>query len=88
LPAWTLTLKRSALDDLRRLPKDARGRAAMAVLELCDDPFRPNVEKLRGFSQTFRLRVGDYRILYEVSGGEVVILGVRDRKDVYRQLGR
>ena len=87
MPAWTLTLKRSVLDDLRRLPKDARGRAAIAVLELCDSPLRPGVEKLRGYSQIFRLRVGDYRILYEISGSEVVVLDIRNRKDVYRQLG-
>lgn len=84
MPSWTLKINQSVIKDLRDLPKDTRSRAALTTLELTTPPHPPGAEKLRGYEQTFR--GGDYRIVYEVSEDEVVIVPVSHRKQVYRDL--
>ncbi len=55
-------------------------------MDLSDNPRPSGVKKLCGYTSTYRVRVGDYRIVYEVddSAQEVCLLHVADRKDVYR----
>ncbi len=81
-----LAIKRGVLKDLRSLPKDVRGRAALALLELSTSPSPQGVEKLKGYERLYRIRVGDYRIVYEIAGEDVTIIAVSHRKDVYRDL--
>ena len=81
-----LAIKRSVLKDLRSLPKDVKGRAALSILELSTSPSPQGVEKLKGYERLYRIRVGDYRIVYEIAGEDVTIVAVSHRKDVYREL--
>jgi mRNA interferase RelE/StbE len=61
-----------------------------ALTPLGDDPRRPdsNVNKLTGYEDRYRLRVGDYRVIYEVQDGQLVILvlGVGHRREIYRAM--
>ncbi|MEV4191757.1 type II toxin-antitoxin system RelE family toxin [Streptomyces toxytricini] len=61
-----------------------------ALTALGEDPYREdaNVKKLTGPSGLYRLRVGNYRVAYQVNDGELVILAVKvgNRRDVYRSL--
>jgi mRNA interferase RelE/StbE len=86
MPSWKLKISQSVVKDLRALPKDAKGRAALSILELTATPYPPGAEKIQGYAQTYRVRVGDYRIVYEISGDEVTIIAVSHRKEVYRDL--
>jgi mRNA interferase RelE/StbE len=86
LPAWKLQISQSVLKDLHALQKDDRGRAALAILELAANPHPHGVEKLKGYTHTYRVRTGDYRIVYEIVGEEVTVIAVRHRKDIYRDL--
>lgn len=88
MPTLKLTIKRSVLKDLRLLPKDIRGRAALSILELTTSPSPQGVEKLQGYERMYRIRVGDYRIVYEVTGSDLSIIAVNHRKDVYRDSNR
>ena len=81
-----LAIKRGVLKDLGSLPKDVRGRAALSILELATSPSPQGVEKLKGYERLYRIRVGDYRIVYEIAGEDVTIVAVSHRKDVYREL--
>ena len=58
-----------------------------ALTPLGDDPRRPdaNVKKLAGYDDRYRLRVGDYRVIYEVAEEQLVILvvGVGHRREIY-----
>lgn len=56
------------------------------IKALAEQPRGPGVEKLVGLDDTYRVRVGDYRILYEIDDGVLLILVVRigHRRDVYR----
>lgn len=84
--AFRIEWKKSTKKDLRRLPQSAVDRVLEAVEELADDPFPPGVVKLTGAEHAYRIRVGDYRVVYAVVTGQqmVEIQRVRHRKDVYR----
>ncbi|MGI9114002.1 MAG: type II toxin-antitoxin system RelE family toxin [Chthoniobacterales bacterium] len=58
----------------------------LPVAQLRDEPLPYGSEKLAGSDHTYRIRVGDYRVVYELlrSAGLVEIQRVRHRKDVYR----
>jgi mRNA interferase RelE/StbE len=83
---YTVQFKRSAEKDLDALPAEVRGRAVAKTEALADDP-RPNgCEKLAGVEDTYRVRVGDYRIVYEVQDAVVTVMIVKvgHRREVYR----
>ncbi|WP_406469584.1 type II toxin-antitoxin system RelE/ParE family toxin [Streptomyces hirsutus] len=65
-------------------------RILTALTALGDDPYREDadVKKLTGLSGLYLLRVGSYRVAYQINDGELVILVVKvgDRRDVYRNL--
>ena len=73
-----------------RDPQPAALTILRALTALGDDPRRPdaNVEKLAGYEDRYRLRVGDYRVLHEVMDGQLVILvvGVGHRREIYRAM--
>ncbi|MHB1558699.1 MAG: type II toxin-antitoxin system RelE family toxin [Isosphaeraceae bacterium] len=59
-----------------------------AIRQLADDPHPPGSRKLKGTNDLYRIRAGDYRILYTVEGRRLVVLvvNVGHRRDVYRSL--
>ena len=69
-----------------KLPQNIRQRIIRTVRKLARDPFPPGVRKIAN-SDYYRLRVGDYRIIYEVQEARLVVLVVRigHRKDVHRR---
>ena len=85
--AYAVFLKPAALRELRKLPKDIRRRVAARIDALVGDPRPVGVERLQGEADLYRVRVGDYRIAYQVESKALVMLVVRigHRRDVYRQ---
>ena len=79
--------KKSTRKDLRRLPSAVVERVVKAVESLAGNPFPHGVEKLSGSEHAFRIRLGDYRVVYEVVAelNLVEIQRVRHRKDIYRR---
>ena len=79
-----------AVGQLRAIPQPAALTILRALTPLGDDPRRPdaNVKKLVGHEDRYRLRVGDYRVIYEVSDGQLIILivGVGHRREIYRAM--
>jgi len=73
--------------DLARLPRKDQRRIAEAIDGLALDPRPPGVKKLGGGGGAYRIRVGDYRIIYQVRDNVLVVVIVRlaHRKDVYQQ---
>lgn len=72
--------------DLRRLPSSMATRLIERIEQLADDPQPFGVRKLVGADRTYRVRVGDYRIVYDVDFRErvVTVQRVRHRSDAYR----
>jgi len=83
---YRVIVERSAEKDLRRLPLDMRFRVADALRSLANDPRRVGSRKLAGTKHDWRIRVGDYRVIYEIADSirVVRVYRVRHRRDAYR----
>ena len=82
---YELRLARSAQKELKALPDVVLARVARALDALPPDPRPRGCKKLRGASDLWRVRVGDYRIIYRVDDRArlIEVRAIRDRKDVY-----
>ena len=82
---FTIEYAKSAEKELERLPKKAIERIRESIDNLSKEPHPPGSKKLKGEDGTYRIRVGDYRVIYEVYEEEIVILviRIRHRKDAY-----
>jgi mRNA interferase RelE/StbE len=83
---YEIVLKSSVERDLRRLPATIVTRILDRVDALSDDPFPRGVIKLVQAERLYRLRVGEYRIVYGVDAGarRITIYHVRHRSTAYR----
>ena len=72
--------------DLRALDDKTRCRILRVIVALAVNPRPPGARKLRGGSELWRVRVGDYRILYSIEEARLVVLVVKigHRREVYR----
>ena len=86
MASYNLSFKRSVEKDLRSLRKSVIPRVLNKIEDLKDNPTPRQSVKLTDAEYTYRLRVGDYRIVYEVDkkDQEIVVLYVRHRSQAYR----
>lgn len=79
-----------AVRQLRTVPQSAALTILRALTPLGEDPRRPDadIKKLVGNTDRYRLRVGDYRVIYEIVDDQLIILvvGVGHRREAYRAL--
>lgn len=85
--AYTVELSNRAKRDLATLSAELQTRIVKALRTLEANPRPLGIEKLKGEEHTYRLRVGDYRILYEVRDQVLLVLVVKigHRREVYRK---
>ena len=85
MASYRLLIKPSAGKEIEALPKQDRRRIIAKITSLSRDPRPPGGEKLSGHDY-YRLRQGNYRILYEIRDLDliVVVVKVGHRRDVYR----
>lgn len=83
---YQIEWKPSALRELRRIDRQMVHRIISAIDSLSSNPLPSGVKKLHGGDSTYRIRVGDYRVVFEVFADRlvIVVIRVRHRKDVYR----
>lgn len=83
---YAVSFRRSAEKDLRRLDAGVQTRVIRAVERLAHDPRPDGCKKLQGSDDVWRIRVGDYRVIYTVDDVVLIVAveRVRNRKDVYR----
>jgi mRNA interferase RelE/StbE len=86
MPQSAVSFRRSAEKDLRRLDATVQRRVMRAVEALAGDPRPHGCRKLEGGEVVYRVRVGDYRVIYSVDDTslEVAVERVRHRREVYR----
>ena len=84
--SFRIEWKKSTRKDLRKLPASTGEQVVQTVEDLAENPFPHGVEKLSGSQHAYRIRLGDYRVVYEVivELKLIEIQRVRHRKDVYR----
>ena len=86
--SYTVTVERRAAKFLRALSDRRLAlRLREAIDGLAENPRPPGSVKLQGEGELFRVRVGDYRVVYQVQDAVLVVLVVKigNRRDVYRQ---
>ena len=83
--SYRVSLKKSVEKDFRKIDKTEVPKILGAIEALTEDPFPMGSRKLVGSNFTYRIRVGDYRVVYFVStqAQEIVIQRVGHRKEVY-----
>ena len=84
--AYTIEFAASALREFKALEMAVQRRIATYIDELTGNPFPPGSKKLKGSPDHYRIRVGDYRVIYKVDGKRllILILKIGHRRDVYR----
>lgn len=84
--AYAVSVTPSAAKDIRALDEPIKRRVAKAIDALSSDPRPDGARKLKGTEDISRIRVGHYRILYQIADRQLLILvvRVRHRRDAYR----
>jgi mRNA interferase RelE/StbE len=84
--SYRVEVRPSALKQLASLPRAVLVRVDAAIQALGSDPRPVGVKKLSGQESVYRVRVGDYRVVYTIDDQAVLVLIVRvaHRRDVYR----
>ena len=85
--SYKIEWKRSAAKELRQLPNAIIKKILKAVEALASNPFPPKIKKLIGSEHTFRIRIGDYRIIYNIYSKILIIeiIRVGHRRDIYER---
>jgi len=88
--AFSVRFRPRAARQFRKLPRADQARLAPTIEALARDPFPPGHRKLAGTDALYRIRVGDFRVIYRVREGELLVLVVLlgQRRDIYRMLRR
>jgi mRNA interferase RelE/StbE len=84
---YRIEWKPSAVQELKNLPRQIVGRIVNAVEQISTEPYPTGVRKLVGSEHSYRIRVGDYRIIYSVMASALIIeiIRVGHRRNVYRR---
>lgn len=85
---YRITFRHAVLREMRGFPRSIRRRLWTAIDELRENPIPAGIKKVRGYNDHYRIRIGEYRIVYHVAtkSAVITIIRVRHRKDVYRSL--
>ncbi len=85
---YDLLIERRAEKDMKKLNQPLFAQIAAKIKGLADNPHPQDSKKIKGSQNDWRLRVGDYRVLYEIDNkaGAIKIMRVKHRRDAYRAL--
>jgi mRNA interferase RelE/StbE len=86
--SYRIQFKTSAAKSLKKIPKADRIRIVEKVDSFTENLPNPDTTKMKGSNPFHKVRVGDYRIIYEIKNNILVILVVKigHRKDIYKNL--
>jgi len=80
---YDVQFKPRAVRDIERLPSRIQAQILARIEEMSDD-LKGDIKRLTNFTPEYRLRVGDYRVLFEVEEKTIVIYRIRHRREAYR----
>ena len=86
MASYSVEVSRTAEKQLAELPRTEQIRVLRVIQQLGTDPRPAGCRKLAGHARTFRVRVGTYRVIYDIDDRRVVVvvLKVGHRREVYR----
>ena len=80
---YRVELKPRAIKDLKRIPKD-NGKRIIEKLNILENNLQGDVKRLTNYTSEYRMRVGDWRILFEIEDEKIVVYRIRHRKEAYK----
>lgn len=80
---YEIEFKPRSMKDIKKIAKTQLHQIFDGIEEMSDD-LKGDVKRLTNFTPEYRLRVGDYRVLFETDKNKIIIYRIRHRKDVYR----
>lgn len=83
---YAIIVTKSIQKDLDNLPNEIKDRVYAKISQLSDNPRPDGVTKLKGYENEYRVRIGDYRVRYEILdvNKTVLLLQCKHRREVYR----
>jgi mRNA interferase RelE/StbE len=82
---FKLVYTKRAVKDIQNLDNNIRKRIGKALIRFREDP-KKRAEKLTDFAfGTYKFRIGDYRIIFDIEDKDIVILRVGHRRDIYKR---
>jgi mRNA interferase RelE/StbE len=85
MSSYTVVLTKSAEKELHKLPLTVIEKVIAAIGTLANEPRPVGCKKLKGFKNLYRIRIGNYRVIYAIE--DVILLvevrAIGDRKDIY-----
>lgn len=86
--SYSLAFKHSVEKDLRKIPKEFIPRIFEHIENLSATPIPPDSYKIAGAESLYRIRIGEYRVIYQVlhDSREVIVFYIRHRSAAYREL--
>lgn len=82
---YRLIYTRRAERDIKSLASPIRERIGKALLRYCKDPFKHAERLTDSILGSYRFRIGDYRVVFDIEEDEIVVLRVGHRREIYRR---
>lgn len=82
---YGLVYTRRAVKDVKGLDTKVKERIGKTLLRFSDDPLKYAERLIDSSLGTYRFRIGDYRVVFDIVEGEIVILRIGHRKEIYRR---
>ena len=80
---YDVQFKPGAVKDIKGMPPSIQSRVLVKITQMSND-LKGDVKRLTSFTHEYRLRVGDYRVLFEIEGKSIIVYRVRHRREAYR----
>jgi mRNA interferase RelE/StbE len=85
---YTITIKERALKALKKLPANVASKIDEKIQALAQNPRPDGCKKLEGYSNAYRIRYSDYRVVYTIQNHALIIevVHIGNRKDIYKHI--
>jgi len=83
---YNLFYTRRAEKDIKKLDPSTKNHVGKSLLKLQNNPSFYSEKLINSEIGTYRFRIGDYRVIFDIEGKDIVILRVGHRKDIYKKL--
>lgn len=81
---YKIVITKRAIKDLEKLNKEAKKRIKEKISILADDPIGSSKKLSNPVIGSYRFRIGDFRIIFDIDNDKVVVLRIGHRKDIYK----
>jgi mRNA interferase RelE/StbE len=82
---YELVYGKRAVKDIERLNPSVKNRIGVALIRFRENPLKYSSKLTNSPLGGYRFRIGDYRVIFDLVGDQIVILRVGDRKDIYKR---